>query len=179
HTSLPALAEAAGEALTPARETVAAAGLEATGATEGAEQVLEIDAARAAGGEAHVLGAAATAEHLGEDVLEAATGAAGTAGGEARAAAHRADRVVLLALLGVGEDRVGLADVLELLLRRFVTRLGVRVPLARELAVGLLQRLLVDVLGDAEDRVEVLVHPVLADQRSSPPSSLLDRGRGM
>src|SRR5699024_6460716 len=107
--------------------------------------------------------AASAAEHLREDVLEAApaTGATGTCG-EPRAAAHRADGVVLLALLRVGEDRIGLADVLETLLRRLVARVGVRVPLAGQLAVGLLQRLVVDVLLDAEDGVEVLVHPVLA-----------------
>jgi hypothetical protein len=63
---------------------------------------------------------------------------------------HLAHRVVLLALLRVGEHGVGLADVLELLLRG-VPGVLVGVVLARELAVGLLDRGLVGILGDAED----------------------------
>ena len=83
--------------------------------------------------------------------------------------AHRADRVVLLALLGVGQHGVGLADLLEPLLGLRRPRVLVRVQLARELAVGLLDRRGVRVLGDAEDRVEVLLEPVLAGH-GVPPS---------
>jgi len=59
------------------------------------------------------------AEEVAEQILEpgpAATagGGAATAGGEAGTATrHRPDRVVLLTLLGVGENRVGLTDFLE------------------------------------------------------------------
>ena len=119
-----------------------------------AEQVLEVGLAGAAagGGVADVArpGACALAEQAAEEVLEAgrAAAATGAAGGEAGAAvAHRADGVVLLALLGVGQDRVGLADLLEPLLGRGVPRLGVGVERARELAVGLLDRRGVGVVG--------------------------------
>ena len=50
----------------------------------------------------------------------------------------RAELVVELALLGVGQDRVGLVDVLEPLLGGLVARVPVRMVLARELAEGLL-----------------------------------------
>src|SRR5699024_7931745 len=58
-------------------------------------------------------------------------------------------------------DRVGLADVLEARLRLGVPRVVVRVLLARELAVRLLDGGGVGILGDTEDRVEVLLEPVL------------------
>src|SRR5690606_25860437 len=143
---------------------------------EAAQQVLEVDRLGPAAGraEADVAGPAATgtAEHLGEQVLEpgAAPTAAATGGEPGAAAGHGADGVVLLALLGVGQDGVGLPDVLELLLGGRVTGLGVGVPLARQLAVRLLDRGLVGVLGHAEDRVEVLVQPVLVRHPRSPPS---------
>src|SRR5690606_2507585 len=77
------------------------------------------------------------AEHAAEDVLEALAPAA--ARREAGAAgAHGADLVVLRPLLRVGEHGVRLADLLELGLGRGIARVGVRVVLARELAVGLL-----------------------------------------
>src|SRR5699024_10468633 len=75
--------------------------------------------------------------------------------------AHGADRVVLLALLGVVEHRVGLADLLELLLGLGVPGVMIGVVLAGLGAVGLLDLLRARVLRDAEDRVEVLVEPVL------------------
>ena len=50
--------------------------------------------------------------------------------------------VVLLALVGVRQDVVGLGDLLEALLGLRVARVAVRVVLARELAVGLLDLLL-------------------------------------
>ena len=86
--------------------------------------------------------AAALAEHA-EHVLEPAGLAAR---GEAGARAHRADLVVLLALLGVGEHRVRLADLLELRLRLRIALVGVGVILAGELAVRLLQLGVADVL---------------------------------
>src|ERR671912_3013920 len=101
-----------------------------------------------------------------EDVLESSACAARATGPEScPTASHLADGVVLLTLLGVGEDRVGLSDVLEAALRRGVSRVLVRVVLAGESAVRLLDGRGVGVLGDAEDRVEVLLEPVLAGHR--------------
>ena len=134
----------------------------AGGAAEHAQQVVKVGLAGPAGGlEANV--AALAAEHGGEDVLEAgAAGPSRATGLEAGAASgHRADRVVLLALGLVGQDRVGLSDLLELLGRRGVVGVAVGVVLLCECAVGLLDRGGVGVLTHAEDRVEVLRHPVL------------------
>src|SRR5699024_6418384 len=130
-------------------------------AAEHPQQVLDVGLAAATGRGAWA--GLAAAEHRGEDVLEA--GAAGTAlaGGEpGTAGAHGADGVVLLALLGIVEDRVGLADLLEHLLGLGVIGMTVGVVLAGLAAIGLLDLLRVGVLGDAEDRVEVLVEPVLS-----------------
>src|SRR5690606_36201114 len=92
------------------------------------EDVADVRAglAAAARGVAHARATRPCAEG-GEDVLEAAA-PTGTTGPEAGAATrHLADRVVLLALLLVGQHRVRLADVLELLLGRRVTGVLVRV----------------------------------------------------
>src|SRR5699024_5961668 len=89
-------------------------------------------------------------------------GAALARGEPGAAGAHGADGVVLLTLLGIIEHRVGLADLLEPLLRLGVIGMVVGVVLPGLLAVGLLDLLRVGVLGDAEDRVEVLVEPVLS-----------------
>jgi hypothetical protein len=48
-------------------------------------------------------------------------------------------------------------DLLEPLLRGCVIRVGVGVVPARECTVGLLDGLVVRVLGNAEDRIEILV----------------------
>src|SRR5699024_6212721 len=126
---------------------------------------------RACAAASRVAGAArgrAPAEHATEQVLEPARAAgARTAapGCEARSPTrHGADRVVLTALLRVGEHGISLADLLEARLSLVVTRVVVGVMLPRELAVGLLDRGLVGVLGHAERRVEVLLEPVLAGQ---------------
>src|SRR5690606_9406558 len=126
--------------------------------------------AAAARGVAHPRATWSPAEG-GEDVLEAAA-PTGTTGPEAGAATrHLADRVVLLALLLVGQHRVRLTDVLELLLGRRVTGVLVRVVLAGELAIGLLDVGIAGVGGDAEDGIEVLLEPVLASHRRCLPSS--------
>ena len=84
-----------------------------------------------------------------------------------------AELVVLLALLGVGERLVGLADLLELLLRRLVARVLVGVVLARELAERLLDLVLRGVLGDAQRLVEVAPSPpALATMTLAGRSSL-------
>src|SRR5262249_17884766 len=80
--------------------------------------------------------AAAPAEEPAAEVAEVAeveVGEARAAGPAGDAAVRRAPGVVLLALLGVGEDVVGALDLLEVLLRSLVAGVLVRVVLAREL----------------------------------------------
>src|SRR3989454_3306437 len=94
------------------------------------------------------------------DVLEAA-GPGGTSAPLRELLPLRADRVVALSLLGIAEDLVGLVDLLELLfrVRLFVY---VRVVLACELSVGLLDVVGRGVLRNAKRLVVVLVldrHP--------------------
>src|SRR6478609_2823096 len=133
------------------------------------EQVLHVGVVRRAVAR-RVAGAGVTAaEHAGEDVLEAAGRPAAPGGEPGAAARHGAELVVLLALLGVGEDGVRLADLLELGLGGRVPGVLVRVQLPGQLAVGLLDRRRVGVGGDAEDGVEVLVQPVLASHLGVPP----------
>src|SRR5439155_16060999 len=67
-----------------------------------------------------------------------------------------AEAIVLLPLLGVGEHVVGGLHLLEALLRSWVARVCVRVVLAGELAVGLLDLVLTRALGHAEGLVEIL-----------------------
>src|SRR5699024_9662475 len=69
--------------------------------------------------------------------------------------------IVLLALFGVVEHRVGLTDLLEALLGVGVAGMAVGVELAGLFAVGLLDLVRARLLRDAEDRIEVLVEPVL------------------
>ena len=77
----------------------------------------------------------------------------------AAAREDRAAAVVLLALLGIRQDVVGLGDLLEALLGRGVPRVAVRVVLARELAVGLLDVVGRGLLVDPEDLVVVACAP--------------------
>ena len=90
-----------------------------------------------------------------EEVLE--TSRAARSGGEAcSAAGHRANRVIALAILIVGQDRVCLTNFLELGFGCLVARVLIRVPLARQLAVGLRNGLLVRCLINSQDLVEIL-----------------------
>src|SRR5690606_5501494 len=89
------------------------------------------------------------------EAAEAAGAAAPESGGDE--AAHL---VVLLALLGVGEDRVRLRDFLETLFGFRVAGVGVGVELLGELAIGALDLLLGGVGRHLQDGVEVLLHPV-------------------
>ena len=134
--------------------------------TAAAEEIGELRRNAAGGAVAAGVAAAAAGEQAAEEVLEAGPAgcAAAAAGGEPCAAAHGPDGVVLLALIGIREHGIGLGDVLELLLRSGVPRVGVRVVLPRELPVGLLDVGVGSVLGDSKDLVKVLVHPVLASQ---------------
>ena len=115
-------------------------------------------------------------EEVGQDVAEAAdveAEAGALAGRAARpAAAHpeHAAAVVLLALLRVAQDVVGRLDLLEALLGLLVAGIAVRVVLARQLAVGLLDLLGRGLLVDPEDLVRV--HPATttrAGRRTSSP----------
>ena len=140
-----------------------------------AEDVLEVGLRTATGVEPDALSAGtagtAGAAERGEDVLETCALTTGTARREARPAVrHGADRVVLAALLGVAEDGIRLPDLLEALLGLGVPDVVVGVHGAGDLAVGLLDRRGVGVLGHAEDRVEVLLEPVLTSHGAPPPS---------
>src|SRR5919206_513555 len=86
-------------------------------------------------------------------VAPAGRAAAAPERGGVEATEDAAARVVLLALLGVGQDRVRALDLLEALLGGLVAGVAVRVVLARELAVRLLDVLLRRLLVDAEDLV--------------------------
>ena len=107
---------------------------------------------------------AATTEETPEEVaqvahvLHAEGAATGTAGHAAEAADRPvgADLVVLLALLGVTEDVVGGADLLEALLRSGV---GVGVELLGQLPVGARDLLVRRRRDDAEHLVVVLLEP--------------------
>jgi hypothetical protein len=69
--------------------------------------------------------------------------------------ARVAELVVGGALLGVGENLVGLLGLLEFLLRGLVVRGAVRMVLHRELPIGLLDLLVGGVAVDAEHRVVI------------------------
>src|SRR5690606_11493279 len=131
-------------ALARRREPGRAVALPASAAAEHrAEDVLEARARRAAALRVPHAGTApraAPTEHGAHDVLEAACPGAPGARGETGAPGHGAHGVVLPALLRVGQDRVGLADLLELGLRVRLPLVLVGVVLAGELAVGLLHR---------------------------------------
>jgi hypothetical protein len=85
--------------------------------------------------------------------LPASTGRLGI---EAACERGVSELVVLAALLGLGEHRVGLGDLLEPLLRRRVARVQVGVVLARQLPVGLPDGLGVGVARYTHRFVEVL-----------------------
>ena len=138
--------------------------------TEHSQNVLETAGRACAESRAFRTGELSSAEHRGEHVLELRGGSA--ACGEPRPArSEGANRVVFLAVGLVGQHLVGLADLLETILRRFVARIAIGVVLARELAIGLLDLLVRSLLGDSERLVEILLHPVLASHRVSPPCS--------
>ena len=74
-----------------------------------------------------------------------------------------AQLVVALALIRIGQDRVRLVGVLELLLGGLVAGVTVRMELARKAPIGLLDLGLGRRLGNAQDLVVVLVlHPTAA-----------------
>ncbi len=122
----------------------------AEGVVEGERRVrLDVGAALRHGAALARAAAEDAAEEVGEvevGELRAACAAAPEAGA-AHPPVRRAEGVVLLSLLGVGEHVVGALDLLE---ARLVTAARVGMMLARELAVGLLDLVGRGVLGDAE-----------------------------
>src|SRR6266508_248530 len=84
------------------------------------------------------------------------------------AAVRRAEAVVLLALRVVREHVVGGLHLLEALLRRGVAGVSVRVVLARELAIRLLDLVLRGALRNTEGLVEGLSHRSRSVRRSRP-----------
>src|SRR5438045_4892225 len=110
---------------------------------------------------ARVVAEGALAGLPGVHVLEAA-GPGGASAPLRELLPLRADRVVSLSLVGIAEDLVGLVDLFELFLRVRLL-VDVRVVLACELAVRLLDVLGRGVLRNAEGLVVVLVldrHPL-------------------
>ena len=99
---------------------------------------------------------AGVAEEVGDDVPEAAEVPAAKRVRVETAAEHAAARVIGFALLGVGQDRVRLLDLLEALLGLLVVGVGIRVVLARKLAIGLLDLLGGGLVVEAERPVGVL-----------------------
>src|ERR1019366_9238828 len=83
------------------------------------------------------------------------------------AAEERAGVVILLAPLLVGQHVVRLGDLLEALLGFRVALVGIRVVLAGQLAIRLLDLIGARVLGDGEALVVVLLEEVLGAQRAS------------
>jgi hypothetical protein len=92
---------------------------------------------------------------------EAPAATEATATGEAPACKQSAGFVVLLALGGIGQDVVRLGDLLEASLGLGVTRILVRVIFTRQGPVLLLELVGTRFLGHTQDRVEVLLQPVL------------------
>jgi hypothetical protein len=76
----------------------------------------------------------------------------------ARAVSDAAEAIVLRAFLRIGEHLVRFVDLLEAVLRRGLVVSDVGVVLARELAIGALDRALVRVASDAENLVVVGGH---------------------
>src|SRR5262245_28699440 len=108
------------------------------------------------------LAGARVVEEIAEDILAARPKAAGSPG--------LAQPIVLTALGGVDQNRIGLADLLEALAGLGSARVAVRVPLQGEAAVGAPDLVLVGLGRDAQDLVVVLVsagacHPLSAPFR--------------
>src|SRR6266540_2333184 len=121
---------------------------------------LQIVAEVFAAARARAAAALAAAEEALEEILEDAAEAGLAHAAHAR---HGAEPVVMGALLGVGEDRVGLADLLEALLGGLVAGIAVGVMDSGEVAVGFLESGIVGVAGYDENGVS----PNFSSTRSS------------
>ena len=147
------------------------------GGEERPEEVREV-AARAAATRpelvAHIARLASSASEAGERVASC-RGAVGTGSGLAVRLPVGAKEVVLAPLLGIGEDRMGLVDVLEASLGDRVSRALVRMVLPGELAERLLDLGLARASSQAEGLVVVLViHRAV--ESASPRRDRLARG---
>src|ERR671931_61973 len=126
------------------------------------EADLHLDVAPALAARLRAAGAAPTAEEPAEEVAEIAevvdveVAEVDVRALEAAAAVRGAEPVVLLPLLGIREQVVRTLHLLEPLLRAGIPRVPVRVVLARELAVGLLDLVGRGAFGDAEGLVRAL-----------------------
>ena len=103
------------------------------------------------------------------EVLGATAPATGHATAHEPAGAEPTEFVVLLARLLVADDGVGLSVLLEALFRRRVVGVGVRVVLAGEAAVGLLDLRSRGVPVHTEHGVVVLLEPFTLWGHGSPP----------
>ena len=135
-----------------AGETCGASGTAGATAEEAAEQVVNVDACTAVAEaaecvRARVAGVAATAKTASAESAHARCAVA-------------ADLVVLFALLLVGEHVVCFRDFLELLLCCCVAGVQVRVVLAGELAVRLLDVAFACVFANAQCLIKVVGQPV-------------------
>ena len=122
------------------------------------EQIVEVEAA----GAVVVRGVPATA-------AAATTATAAEAPSEATAGEHPAGLVVLLALGGIQQDVLGLADLLVALLGRRVIRVAVGMVFGEQLAGDPLDLIVLGVGGDAEHLVEVFLNPFPLNHAASPP----------
>ncbi len=104
--------------------------------------------------------AAEPAEQIAEQIGEVEAGGLEIEAGEwveARAERLVPAPVVGRALVGIGQNREGLGDLLELLLGGLVALVDVGVVLARQAAVGRLDLLLAGASGQTQDLVVVLL----------------------
>ena len=162
----------AAKAATHAAEVGAGEACGAAAATAGAsteqaaEQVVNVD-----------IGAGAATESA--EGVRAGVSAAKAATAEATrthaCGAVAANLVVLLALLLVGEHVVGLGDFLELLLSLLVTGVQIRVVLAGELAVRLLNVAFACVFANAQCLIKVVSYPVFACHMFVSPLAVMRR----
>src|SRR4051794_28617053 len=125
--------------------------------------------------------AAATIEQVADEVadVEVERAAAGTPGGTAETTGHRPEPtrlVVVLALGGITDHVVGRRDLLEALLRGWITLVGVRMMLSGQFAVGLRDLLLRSGVGHAQHLVIVLLVPLALSCHVTSPRLPATRG---
>src|SRR5262249_55342095 len=123
-------------------------------------------------------GAEEVPEEVSEDVLEA--GAEVEAAESALLEGCVAEAVVACSPVGIGQNLIGLADLLEALLGLRIARVLVRVILERQLAVGLLQILVAAGPGNAQHLVVVALHrSITTHPHERKPSSAPRRMRAV
>src|SRR5699024_6330399 len=113
---------------------------------------------------ARTSGPAAT-KHAAKEILETVTTATRTSREAGTALRHRPIRVVLLTLLLIGEHRVRFTNLFEFVLRLRIVRVRIRMHLARQFAVRLLNLSGLSVLRDAENLIKIFFQPVWTGHR--------------